>query len=171
MATKKKVEDRQQQIEELASREKDKSITREEKYLLSKLRETERRRKKNILLAKERKALAAGKKEALLKILGFVGITTENQLKDILRFVTDVNPKLIPKMSEPEMTPEPPQAIIPEPAEAMEPVAEEIAPDPEPIKEPEPEKTENMTPLEKVRAEFAKRHPDGFAAVERSKVQ
>ena len=98
MATKKKVEDRQRQIEELAAREKDKTITREEKYILSELRETERRRKKNILMAKERKALAAGKKEALQKILDSVGISTENQLKDILRFVMKSKPELIPKM-------------------------------------------------------------------------
>ena len=102
MATKQTVEERQRQIEELAAREKDKTITREEKYLLSELREMERRRKKNILLAKERKALAAGKKEALQKILDSVGIATENQLKDILRFVMASKSELIPKMPEPE---------------------------------------------------------------------
>ncbi len=116
MATKKKVEDRQLQIEALTVKEKDKTITREEKYLLSELREAERRRKKNIILTKERKALANGKKEALQKILDSVGIVTENQLKDILRFVMEAKPELIPKMPEPEKT----EAEQPEDADAGE---------------------------------------------------
>ena len=98
MATKETIKERQRQIEELAAKEKDKAITREEKFLLSELREVERRRKKNLIMAKERKALAAGKKEALQKILDSVGIVTENQLKDVLRFVMEVKPDLIPKM-------------------------------------------------------------------------
>ncbi len=100
MAQKTTVEERQRQIEELAAKDKDKTITREEKVRLSELREAERRRKKNLLMAKERKALAQGKKDALHKILDSVGITTENELKDILRFVMEAKPGLIPKMPE-----------------------------------------------------------------------
>lgn len=96
------IDERQRKINELAAKEKGKIITREEKFLLAKLREVERRRKKNLIMARERKALAASKKEALQKILDSVGIATENQLKDILRFTMKAKPELIPKMPKPE---------------------------------------------------------------------
>lgn len=90
------VEERQQQIKLLSAKKKEKTITREENFLLSELRETERRRKKDIYFSKKRKALEQAKKEALLKILEKNGFTTENALKNVLRFVEEHSPQLMP---------------------------------------------------------------------------
>lgn len=167
-------------IEELSAAERAKNITPDETVELLEKREELQRHEAVEELKKVKAAMAQAKRDALARILITNGIETENVLKDILRFVTEARPELMPGKKKPENKPERGEKVEAASTDAgacraeakaaeikavkPEPVAEEITA----AVEPEPEK-EKLTPLERARAEFARRNPNGFAAAERSK--
>ncbi len=122
-------------VDALAAKAKAKTITDEERIELAQKREQLRHHNEDERIKAMAAAIEAGKREALLKVLDANGVKTENQLKEIFRFVKEVRPELLAEAAD---------APTPEPAtEEKGDGATEDAPDPE----PEPErKDEEPTP-------------------------
>ncbi len=89
-------------IEELAAAEKAKTISPDETVELFQKREELRRHEAAAELKNIKAAMAQAKRDAIARILIENGIETENAVKDILRFVAEARPELIPGKTEPE---------------------------------------------------------------------
>lgn len=83
-------------VEKLTAKVKAKTATPEERIELEEAREILRRHNATERIKAAKAAIKAGKREALFKVLDANGVKTENQLKEIFRFVKEARPELLP---------------------------------------------------------------------------
>lgn len=82
-------------VDELSAKAKAKTITKEERVELAEKREQLRHHNEAERIKTMAAAIAAGKRDALFKILDANGIKSENQLKEIFLFVKEAKPELL----------------------------------------------------------------------------